>query len=174
MNAHDTTERIRTVFDRNSRALELRPALGRKTVETRIRVLDGLRCEVEEGRWKVQADVSEKSGGTGTAPDAGMLLRSALGSCLAMGYVMWAAHYRVPLAGVTVTMESDFDARGQYGQDGVPAGHSEVRYTVRIESSAPEDDIRKFVEAADRASMVLDTFSTPQKLVRTIEVVRPD
>jgi len=174
MTSPETTERIRTVFDRNGKALQLRPTLGQKTVETHVRVLDGLRIEVEEGRWKVVADVSEKSGGTGTAPDAGMLVRSALGSCLAMGYVTWAAHYGVPLVSVGVELQSDFDARGQYGHDGIPAGHQEIRYTVRIESPAPEADIRKVVESADEASMVLDTFATPQKLVRTIEIVRPE
>jgi len=173
MTDQDTTERIRAVFDRNAKALRLRPSLGQKTVETRVRVLDGLRCEVDEGRWKIIADISEKSGGTGAGPDAGALGRAALGSCLAMGYILWAAHYQVPLDGVAVELHSDFDARGQYGQDGIRPAHSEIRYRVRIESSAPEADIKKVVESADSASMILDAFANPQKLVRSLEIVRP-
>jgi uncharacterized OsmC-like protein len=173
MSPTQNTDRIRTAFERNSKAVSLRAGVGQKTVTTRVRVVDGLRCEIEEGRWTVVADASEKSGGTAGGPDPGVLGRAALGSCLAMGYVMWAAHLEVPLDSVSVELESDFDSRGQYGLEGVPPGHSEIRYLVRIESSAPEADVRRVVESADAASMFRDDFANPRKLERRIEITRP-
>ena len=164
---------IKTAFERNGRAIELRPAVGRKTAITKVRVIQGVHCEAEEGRWKVIADASEKSGGTALGPDPGLLVRSALGTCLAMGYVIWAAHLDVPFNNVEVEIEADFDARGQHDMEGIAPGYSEIRYLVRIESDAPESDIQRVVETADRASMVGDVFRRAHKLVAKLTVVKP-
>jgi uncharacterized OsmC-like protein len=173
MNPSETTERIKSAFERNGRAVELRPSLGQKTAVTVARVVDGLRCEISEGRWTTTIDASEKSGGTGAGPDPGFVVRSALAGCFAMGYVMWAAHLGVPIDNVEVEVEADFDARGQHGAEGIPAGYSEVRYHVRIESSASDADIRRVADTADRTSMVGDVFARAHRLVRDIAITRP-
>lgn len=173
MHNPEITERIKSAFERNGRAIELRPAMGQKTAVTKARIVDGMRCEVSEGRWNLTIDASEKSGGTGAGPDPGFVVRSALAACFAMGYVTWAAHLGVPVSGVEVEINADFDARGQHGVEGIPAGYSEVRYEARIESDAPESDIQRVVEAADRASMVGDVFCRAHRLVRTVTVTRP-
>jgi uncharacterized OsmC-like protein len=167
-------ESVKTAFERNGRAMELRPAVGMKTATTKIRVVEGVHCEAEEGRWKVIADMSEKSGGTAVGPDPSMLVRSALGTCLAMGYVIYAAHQGVPISDVEVELQADFDGRGQHDVPGIPAGYSEVRYLVRIESTAPEADIQRVVEAADRSSVVGDVFRRPNTLKRTLTITRPE
>jgi len=169
----DAVQRIKTAFERNGRAIELRPTLGQKTAVTRARVVDGLHCEAEEGRWKLTIDASEKSGGTGAGPDPGFVVRSALAACFAMGYVTWAAHLDVPISNVEVELQADFDARGQHGMGDIPAGYSEVRYVVRVETTAPESDIRRVAEAADRASMVGDVFARAHLLKRQLIVTRP-
>jgi len=166
-------EAIKTAWERNGRALELRPAVGQKTAVTKVRIIEGVHCEAEEGRWKLAADASEKSGGTAAGPDPGFIVRSALGTCLAMGYVTWAAHLGVPVSNVEVEIHADFDARGQHGVEGIPPGYSEIRYQVRIESAAPETDVARVVEAADRASMVGDVFARAHRLVRQLTVTRP-
>ena len=164
---------IKTAFERNGRAIDLRPGLGQKTAITRVRILEGVHCEAEEGRWKLESDASEKSGGTGRAPDPGFVVRAALGNCFAMGYVTWAAHLGVPVSNVEVEIHADFDVRGQHDVPGIPPGYSEIRYVVRIESSAPEADVKRVVETADRASMVGDVFRRAHTLVRQLTVTRP-
>ena len=166
-NAH-----IGSAFGRNRKAVELRPAIGQKTAVTRARIVDGLRCEIEDGRWTLVADSSDKSGGTGTGPDPGMIGRAALASCLAMGYVMWASHLNVSLERVEVEVQADFDARGQYGLDGVRPGYDEIRCIVHIESAAPEADVQRVVDAADKASMYWDAFANPTRLVRQLQLSR--
>ncbi|HEX5131471.1 MAG TPA: OsmC family protein [Candidatus Krumholzibacteria bacterium] len=173
MNNSETTQRIKSAFERNGRAVELRPAMGQKTAITKARIVDGLRCEVSEGRWNMTIDSSEKSGGTGAGPDPGFVVRSALAACFAMGYVIWAAHLDVPISNVDVEVHADFDARGQHGAKGIPAGYSEVRYHVHVESTAPEADIQRVADAADRASMVGDVFGRAHKLVRNLTITRP-
>jgi uncharacterized OsmC-like protein len=167
-------EKIRTATERSIKTLGLRPTMGRKTAVSRIRVRDGLTCDVEEGRWKLTSDLSEVAGGNGLGPDPGVLGRAALGSCVAMGYMMWAAVRGVPVSAVEVEVQADFDAGGQYGVGEAVPGYSEVRYAVNIESPAPEADILALVEEADAKSPYLDVFGRAQKLVRTVEVKRPE
>ena len=40
--------RIRAAFERIAHALMLRPVIGQKTFVTKVRVRDGLTCEIEE------------------------------------------------------------------------------------------------------------------------------
>ena len=87
----DSTDRIRSTFERNKRALELRPAVGQGTARTRARLRDGLHFEIEDGAWKLEVDMSEKSGGSGAAPDPGVYGRTALSSCLGINYATHAA-----------------------------------------------------------------------------------
>ena len=42
---------IRTAIERSARAVELRPSVGQGTVVTKVRLRDGLSCEVEDGPW---------------------------------------------------------------------------------------------------------------------------
>jgi uncharacterized OsmC-like protein len=172
MEKSEITLRVKNAFERNGRALELRPSVGQITATTKARIVEGVRCDVSEGRWTTTIDASEKSGGTGAGPDPGFVVRSALAACLAMGYVMWAAHLDVPIWNVEVDVHADFDVRGQHGVEGIPAGYTEIRYEVRLSSSAPEADVQRVADAADRASMVGDVFARPHRLVRTLNVTR--
>ena len=169
----EVVERIKTAFDRNGRAIELRSGVGQKTAVTQTRVVDGLRVETSEGRWTLVSDASEKSGGGGAAADPGFVVRAALGNCLAMGYVTWAAYLGVPIESVEIEMHADFDVRGQHGADGIPPGFSEIRCHVRIESSASAADVARVVEQADHSSMVGDVFRRAHTLVRDLKIVKP-
>jgi len=168
-----TRASLKQALERNIRAVERMPSVGRKTAVSKTRIVDGVHCETEEGRWKVVSDLHEKSGGRGAGPDPGVLGRAALGSCLAMGYVLWAAKLEVPVSNVEVEIEADFDARGQYGVAQLPAGYLEVRYTVSIESAAPEADLLRVIDKADACSAYHDVFSRAQKLVRTVRISKP-
>ena len=100
-------EHIKTVLDRNAKALELRPSLGQGTAVTKVRLTGGLACQIEEGEWKLTADMSNKSGGAGAGPNPGILGRASLGSCLAIGYAMWAARRGIPIHSLEVEVHAD-------------------------------------------------------------------
>lgn len=167
-------ERIAEAFERNARAIERMPSIGRKTATSKTRIVHGLHCEIEEGRWKLSADLHEKSGGAGAGPDPGVLGRAAFGSCLAMGIVLWAAKLGVPVRDVAVDVEADFDAGAQYGVGDSPPGYTEVRYTIAITSDAPEADVRRVIEATEAASPYRDVFARSQKLVGNVRINAPE
>ena len=152
-----STRDLKTAFERNLKALKLRPAISRGTATTVVRVRDGVTCDIEDGGWKLVADESPGDGGAGLGPDPGVLTRAGLGSCLAIGYKIWAALMDVPLDSVEVTVEADYDASGMYGiANAVSPGWGAVRYATKITSPAPEERVRELVEQADRHSSVLD------------------
>src|SRR3990172_3454948 len=145
----EAIEKMRTALERNMKAVELRPSVGRGTAVTRVRIRDGCTAEIEDGGWKLIADESVKDGGNGEGPDPGVYGRAALGTCLAIGYAQWAAKFGVTLETIEVEVEADYDASAMFGlDDATPPGWGGVRYTVRVESSAPEAEVQRVLDYA--------------------------
>ena len=164
---------IRATLERNVKAISLRPSLGRGTATTRVRLKPGLECEIEDGVWSLTAGMSEKSGGTNAGPSPGVLGRGALGACLAVGYAMWAARLGVPIAALDIEVQADYDGRGELGMaDDVPPGYLQVRYRVNVWSSAPEPDVCRVIDLADKYSPYRDVFVRAHDVRREL-VINP-
>jgi uncharacterized OsmC-like protein len=165
-------QHIRETLERNAKALSLRPALGRQTATSTVRLKPGLECEVVEGPWKLTVGVDEKSGGTNAGPSPGVLGRGALGSCLAVSYAMWAARLGVPIDALEVQVEADYDSRGELGvSDDVPPGYTQVRYRVTVSSAAPEADVQRVIDTADKYSPYRDVFARAHDVRRELAIV---
>jgi uncharacterized OsmC-like protein len=163
---------IRTILERNVKAVSLRPVVGQNTARTLVRLKPGLECELTEGDWHLTIAMSAKSGGTNAGPNPGVLGRGALGSCLALGYAMWAARMGVPLDSLEILVEADYDSRGELGIDeAVPPGYLEVRYVVTVASPAPEEDVQRVIETADRYSPYRDVFARAHTVRREVRFV---
>jgi len=162
---------IRAIAERNIELLSLKPSRGRLSCATKARLVDGLRCEIEEGPWKFAADMPAKVGGDETAPTPGVLGRGALASCLTIGIASWAARLGMPLDALEVEVQADFDARGELGMgNGVPPGYTEVRYLVSIESPAPREQLDELLRLAERHSPYLDVFGRAIALSRALRL----
>jgi uncharacterized OsmC-like protein len=167
-------DEIRTVIERNVKAVALRPSVGQNTARTSVRLRPGLECEVTEGQWSLTVAMSQKSGGTNAGPNPGVLGRGALGSCLALGYAMWALRLGVPLDALEVEVEADYDSRGELGlSDDVPPGYTQVRYVVTVTSRASEDEIRRLLDTADRYSPYRDVFARAHDVRRDVRIATP-
>jgi uncharacterized OsmC-like protein len=163
-------DEIRTAFERNTKAMSLRPSIGHGTATTRITWRDDLTCDVVDGAWKLTVGMSQKSGGTGTAPDPGVFGRTALGSCLMIGYVMWGARYGVEFSRLEVEVQADYDSTASHGVSDAPPGYRQVRYIVTIESDAPESEILRVLDAADAHSPFYDVFTRAIDVRREVRV----
>jgi uncharacterized OsmC-like protein len=165
---------LKSVIDGAIQALANDPGLGKGTAVTTVRVRDGVTCDIEDGSWKLVADEMPGDGGAGLGPDPGVFGRAALGSCLAMGYVFWAARLGLPLSSVEVVVEADYDAHGQFGLDpNLPPGWTGLRYKTSIVSPAPEERVREMVDLADRYSSLLDDFRRPHVVTRELRISNP-
>ena len=150
---------IKQIFERNVELLTHKPARGFLTFATTARLVDGLRCEIEDGAWRLAADMPANIGGNNTAPSPGVLGRGALASCLVIGLSRWAARLGVPLDALEVEVEAELDARGELGMDErIRPGYGEVRYTISIRSPAPRELVDDLIATAERHSPYLDVF----------------
>ena len=167
------TEKIKNALERCKKAFTLKPAMGRDTAVSKVRMVNGLSCEVSEGNWKFSVDMPEGIGGSNTAPTPGVYGRAALGSCLGIVYMMKAAELNIPVRNLEVEVQADFDDGALLGtaDKTIPPGYLEVRYTITIESDAPEEKIMQMLDDGDVHSPYLDVFSRAQKCVRKINIV---
>jgi len=164
-------EGIKEALERNVKAVTLRPAVGQGTKVTRIRLDEHLRCEIEEGAWKLNAGMPAAFGGDDSSPTPGVLGRAAFGSCLAIGYAMWAARLEVPLTSLEIEVHADFDARGELGvSPDVRPGHTAIRYVVRVTSDASADVITRWLDTADTHSSWRDNLANPVPISREVQV----
>ena len=165
------SEKIKIAFQRTYKALSLRPSLGHGTGISVSRIRNGLTCDIEEGQWKFSADMPEQAGGNGSAPTPGVYGRAALGSCLAIGYMMHAAKLSVPINSLVVEVQADYDDGALFGTTiAIPPGYIEVRYTVIVESDATEEEICKVLDEGGAHSPYLDVFSRSQKCIRQVKI----
>lgn len=166
-------ERIKLAIDRSIQAIKLKPSLARGTGISRTRVLDGLHCEIEEGDWKFKADMPSSVGGNGAGPTPGIYGRAALGSCLAIGYMMMAATKGIHISRLEVEIQADYDDGALLGTSKEVPGYSEVRYSVFVESDAGESVIMEMLNEADKRSPYLDVFSRAQHCRREVRITTP-
>jgi uncharacterized OsmC-like protein len=168
----DGAEAIRAALERSVKAVSLRASVGQGTAVTRVRLRPGLACDVEEGPWRFTVGMTEMYGGTNEGPTPGVYGRGAVGSCLAIGYAMWAARLGVPIDALDVEIQADFDARGELGvASDIPPGYLSMRYIVTVESAAPEADIMRVLDTADRHSSWRDDMARAVPINREVRVL---
>ena len=164
---------IKTAIERTSKALTLKPSLGQSTGVSKVRITDGLSCEIQEGDWKLKADMPASVGGNNTGPTPGVYGRAAFGSCLAIGYMMKAASMNIPIHSLEVEVHADYDDGAMFGTSDNKPGYLQVRYIVTVESDAPEQSIIAMLDDADLHSPYLDVFSRAQDCKRELHILSP-
>jgi len=155
------------------------PELGKRTVKLRSSWLRGTKALVEVGthqtsgktvtpptrRFVTMTDAPPGLGGVDSGPAAVEMLLMALAGCVTSGIAANAALFEVPIDGLDIDMEADIDLRGLLGHDkSVRNGFSDIRYTVTIRSSAPENKVRRCKETIDRKSPVKDALTAPLRI----------
>jgi len=167
-------DKISSAIHRVRNTLRQKPSFGLGTGISRATVTDGLTCSVQEGNWKLVADMPEQAGGNAKGPTPGVYGRAALGSCLAIGYMMRAAENGILFTKLQVEVQADYDDGALFGTaPGTPPGYLEIRYTVTVDSDASEEDITRVLDEADEHSPYLDVFSRAQKCRRIVQIVSP-
>ena len=164
---------IKAALERNVKVVAARPAVGQGTAVTKVTLHPGLACEVEEGPWRFNVGMTEKYGGENTGPNPGVYGRAALGSCLAIGYAMWAARLEVPIRSLTVEVRARYDVRGELGIDAsVRPGYADIVYAVTVDTDASDADVHRVLDTADRHSSWLDDIRNPVPVSREVNIVR--
>jgi len=162
---------LRDLYERKARTLARRPALGVTTVRCNARLREELACEVRHVASTIVSDLGANEGGGDSAPTPGDLMRAALGSCLAMGYRIWAVQLGVELETIELDVTCEFDMRGRLGiAHDVPVGWQRVSLEVHVVSDAPFADVERVIARADRLNPMLANLSPAIARVHTLTV----
>jgi uncharacterized OsmC-like protein len=151
--------------------LTLKPSLGHGTGVSKTRIVNGLTCETKEGDWVFKSDMPKQVGGYETASSPGALGRAALGSCLAIGYMMWASKLDIKIDSLEVEIQADYDDGGLFNTSDSPPGYLEIRYLVKIKSVASPEEIENLLNIGDKHSPYLDVFSRAQSCIRKVDLI---
>jgi uncharacterized OsmC-like protein len=164
------SERIKSAYDRHVKLITQRPSIAKGTQITRVKVREGLTCDIEAKSRKLITDISLDQGGNDQGPSPGDYCLAGLGGCLAMAYMMHAVRLSVPISSLEVEIQADYDLHGQYGLNDTPAGYLAIRYIVNIESDAAEADILRVLDETDEVDSMLDTFRRPIPMERELRL----
>ena len=164
---------IKDALERSLKLIEANPSMGQGTAVTKVTLSPGLACEVEDGPWRFSGGMTEKYGGQNTGPNPGVYGRAALGTCLAIGYGMWAAKLEIPIRSLTVEVRARYDVRGEFGiDDSIRPGYLAIVYVVTVDTDASDADVQRWLDAADAHSSLLDDFRNPVPVTREVNIVR--
>jgi uncharacterized OsmC-like protein len=166
----ELSHRLKTLFDDKAEAARQGRAVQRGLA--RVRLAHGIACDVEHDDRTVRVDLPASDGGGSTGPHPGQLMRSSLGACLVMGLRIWAARLEVPVSGIQIDVECEYDPRGQLGVDAdASIGWTRITFDVVIESEAPEADVQRVVETTRALSPMLANLSSSIEQVFRVRVV---
>jgi uncharacterized OsmC-like protein len=167
-----TATEIQELYELKAAVLTRRPELARVASQAVVRLEDRLACAVEDGGRTLRADLPPEEGGTASGPHPEQLMRASLGACLAIGYRLWAARLGVPIDRVELSVTCELDGRGQLGlSTEVPVGWQRVRVEVTVVSPAPESEVRRVVETANRLSPMLANLSREVEQLHRLTVL---
>jgi uncharacterized OsmC-like protein len=133
---------------------------------------DALACRVQTAAGMVASGLHPMAGGDGSWACAAELLLQALVACAGVTLRTVATALNIPIRGGQIRAEGDLDFRGTLGvEKTVPAGFSEIRLHIEVDSDAAPEPLRKLVELTERYCVVLQSLRTPPALSASIETI---
>jgi uncharacterized OsmC-like protein len=121
--------------------------------------------------FEIHADEPCELLGGNTAPNPQELLIAALNACLSIGYSANAAAVGIELQKLQIESEGELDLRGFLGLDSaIKPGYEEVRFTVRIKSSAPRSKLEELHQSVIRTSPNFSNFATAIRMVPNLVI----
>ena len=144
-----TQAEIKQAIERFEDVIRKRPAAGKFSSKTTARWTSGIACEIEEGPWKFVCDEPESLGGEDAAPDPGVYGRAAIAACVTIGIAINFAREGLQLDGLRVDVESE----GDMSERTHPlTPYRAIRLRVDVETSAPEAEAKRAIEASIQGS----------------------
>lgn len=86
-----------------------------------------------------------------------------------MGYMLGASRLDVPSDNLELEIQADSDDGALFGTPDAPPGNTEVRYCVRVQSTASEEEIFKVLDAGDKHDPYPDIFTRAISRKRQVE-----
>lgn len=134
------------------------PDKGRFTFRTETAWQDGSVSRTRARKFEIETDEPEPLGGMDSAIDPVELLLASVGSCMALGFATQAAKHEMEIKDFRIETEGDIDVRGYLGLPGGRPGFNNIRYTLKVDTEATEDDLNKIMRLAESSSPMVDNI----------------
>jgi uncharacterized OsmC-like protein len=157
---------LKEALSKTVAGIQQNPIMSRVVFEAETALLEGVRCTGKVRNFApIIVDEPPELGGQDKGANPVELLLVALGSCQEIMYAAMASMMGIKLDEVKVNLKGSLDLKGLFGMDpAIPPGYQKITYETILKSSAPEEELRKLIDAVETHCPVLDT------LVRPIEV----
>lgn len=157
---------LKEALSKTVAGIQQNPIMSRVVFEAETALVEGVRCTGKVRNFApIIVDEPPELGGQDKGANPVELLLVALGSCQEIMYAAMASMMGIKLDEVKVNLKGSLDLKGLFGMDpAIPPGYQKITYETALKSSAPEEELRKLIEAVESHCPVLDT------LVRPIEV----
>ncbi|MFT4040066.1 MAG: OsmC family protein [Thermomicrobiales bacterium] len=121
--------------------------------------------------YQIITDSPADFAGYGLGPTAPELQLGVLGSCLTHSFLIQAADQQVPIDALTVEVNAEIDARaGQPGYPEITVHPRQIRYTLRVDSPAPAEQIAALQAAMETACPILSLLKNPHDISGSVEL----
>jgi uncharacterized OsmC-like protein len=125
--------------------------------------------DVRTGTHTFKVDEPPALGGADVAANPVQYALASLGSCQAITYRFWAEQLGISFDSLSVRTEGDLDIRGFFGfDDTVRPGFSAIRVDVTVTGPESEERYQELAAAVDAHCPVLDLFTNPVPVTRTL------
>ena len=157
---------LKEALSKTVAGIQQNPLMSRVVFEAETALVEGVRCTGKVRNFApIIVDEPPELGGQDKGANPVELLLVALGSCQEIMYAAMASMMGIKLDECKVNLKGSLDLKGLFGMDpAIPPGYQKITYETILTSSAPEEELRKLIEAVESHCPVLDT------LVRPVEV----
>ena len=157
---------LKEALSKTVQGIQDNPVMSRVVFEAQTALVEGVRCTGNVRNFApIVVDEPPELGGQDKGVNPVELLLVALGACQEIMYAAMASMMGIRLDEVKVNLKGSLDLKGLFGMDAsIPPGYQKITYETILRSSAPEEELRKLIEAVESHCPVLDT------LVRPVEV----
>lgn len=119
----------------------------------------GTRVIINAREHQIIADEPAELDGTNTGANPVEILLGALGSCMSVVAQVYAEKFDIQFDELKIDLEGDLDLGGFLGTADVRPGFSDVRFKYVIETDAPQEKVRAWLEHVQTHCPVGDTIA---------------
>ena len=167
------SEALRQLIGETQSKFKAEPESAVTTFQSQSALQEGLRSEAALRAHRLVVDEPPELGGTDAGPNPVELVLAALGTCQEITYRAYAAALGIPLDRVAVTLTGTLDLKGFFAvDDAVRPGYQKISGTVRLESSASDEQLEMLRNAVNAHCPVLDIIRNPVPVTLDLNVER--
>lgn len=165
-------EALKEALSKTVKGIQDNPVMSRVVFEAQTALVEGVRCMGNVRNFApIVVDEPPELGGQDKGVNPVELLLVALGACQEIMYAAMASMMGIRLDEVKVNLKGSLDLKGLFGMDAsIPPGYQKISYETILRSPAPEEELRKLIEAVESHCPVLDTLVRPVEVTGKVTV----